>query len=185
MTSVSLVFEQAERTALLPLPLEHFACFHGAKRKVNRDGHVEVAKAYYSAPPEHVGREAWVRWDARLVRVFNHRLGDCSAVKRLSNSRCRFWTSIRSFGRSPTTGPWSRGRAIAHKIAHPWAKVFERHDWTKAAATALRLSSRILVEPWANEPRTTPCGGETGGGSNQLVGSVGRVFDGTPWTATS
>jgi hypothetical protein len=40
---------------------------------VSRDGHVEVAKAYYSAPPEYVGREVWVRWDARLVRIFNAR----------------------------------------------------------------------------------------------------------------
>jgi hypothetical protein len=40
---------------------------------VNRDGHVEVAKAYYSAPPEYLGREVWARWDARLVRIFNHR----------------------------------------------------------------------------------------------------------------
>lgn len=67
------VFEEAERAALLPLPLERFACFHEARRKVNRDGHVEVAKAYYSVPPEYLGREVWVRWDARLVRVFNHR----------------------------------------------------------------------------------------------------------------
>jgi hypothetical protein len=42
-------------------------------RKVNRDGHVEVAKAYYSLPPEYLGRTVWVRWDARLVRIFNHR----------------------------------------------------------------------------------------------------------------
>jgi hypothetical protein len=34
---------------------------------------VEVAKAYYSAPPEYLGREVWVRWDARLVRLFNSR----------------------------------------------------------------------------------------------------------------
>jgi transposase len=70
---VQQVFEQVERAALLPRPLERFACFHEAKRKVHRDGHVEVAKAYYSAPPEYLGREIWVRWDARLVRLFNQR----------------------------------------------------------------------------------------------------------------
>jgi transposase len=64
---------QEERPALLPLPRERFANFHEARRKVNRDGHVEVAKAYYSAPPEYLGREVWVRWDARLVRIFNGR----------------------------------------------------------------------------------------------------------------
>ena len=56
-----------------PLPTERFACFREAQRMVNRDGHVEVAKAYYSAPPEYLGRRVWVRWDARVVRIFNHR----------------------------------------------------------------------------------------------------------------
>ena len=64
---------QAERPALRPLPIERFACFHEAQRKVSRDGHVAVAKAYYSVPPEHLGRTVWVRWDARLVRIFNAR----------------------------------------------------------------------------------------------------------------
>jgi transposase len=67
------VFEEVERPALLPLPRSAFANFREAKRKVNRDGHVEVAKAYYSVPPEYLGREVWARWDARLVRIFNSR----------------------------------------------------------------------------------------------------------------
>ncbi len=67
------VFEEVERPALLPLPRERFANFKEAKRKVNRDGHIEVAKAYYSVPPEYLGREVWARWDARLVRIFNAR----------------------------------------------------------------------------------------------------------------
>jgi transposase len=70
---VGKVFAECERSALLPLPCELFANFHEAERKVNRDGHVEVAKAYYSAPPEYLGRTVWVRWDARLVRLFNQR----------------------------------------------------------------------------------------------------------------
>jgi transposase len=70
---VGKVFAEVERAALLPLPLERFALFHEAQRKVNRDGHVEVAKAYYSVPPEYLGRTVWARWDARLVRVFNQR----------------------------------------------------------------------------------------------------------------
>lgn len=45
--------------------------FHEARRSVNRDGHLEVDKAFYSAPAEYVGRRVWVRWDSRLVRVFN------------------------------------------------------------------------------------------------------------------
>jgi transposase len=64
---------EAERSALSPLPVARFACFQEARRKVNRDGHVEVDKAYYSAPPEYVGRKVWARWDSRVVRIFNGR----------------------------------------------------------------------------------------------------------------
>jgi transposase len=70
---VGKMFVEVERSALLPLPTERFPFFHEAKRVVNRDGHIEVAKAYYSVPPEYLAREVWARWDARLVRVFNHR----------------------------------------------------------------------------------------------------------------
>jgi hypothetical protein len=41
---------------------------------VHRDGHVAVEHAYYSVPPEYLAREVWVRWDARLVRIFNDRM---------------------------------------------------------------------------------------------------------------
>lgn len=47
--------------------------FHEARRTVSRDGHLEVDKAFYSAPPEYITRRVWVRWDARVVRVFNDR----------------------------------------------------------------------------------------------------------------
>jgi transposase len=71
---VGKLFHEVERSALLPLPLERFPFFHEGKRTVHRDGHVEVAKAYYSVPPEYLGHELWVRWDLRLVRIFNHRM---------------------------------------------------------------------------------------------------------------
>lgn len=67
------VFERVERSALLPLPAERFPSFQEQKRVVHRDAHVEVAKAYYSVPPEYMGRTVWVRWDGRMVRVFNAR----------------------------------------------------------------------------------------------------------------
>ncbi|MGD0778954.1 MAG: IS21 family transposase [Candidatus Solibacter sp.] len=70
---VEKLFEQVERRALLPLPVERFPFFHEAHRAVHRDGYLEVDKAYYSAPPEYVGHRLWVRWDSRLVRLFNHR----------------------------------------------------------------------------------------------------------------
>ncbi len=71
---VGKVFAEVERSALKPLPPERFPFFHEGQRSVNRDGHVEVAHAYYSAPPEYLGRRVWVRWDGRVVRIFNDRL---------------------------------------------------------------------------------------------------------------
>jgi len=84
---VGKVFREVERPALSPLPRERFPFFHEARRTVNRDGHVEVAKAYYSAPPEYLGRRVWVRWDARLVRLFNHRLEQISVHVRQQPGR--------------------------------------------------------------------------------------------------
>ena len=70
---VGQVFAEVERPALQPLPRERFPFFHEARRVVHRDGHVAVAKAYYSVPPEYLGHTVWARWDSRLVRIFNHR----------------------------------------------------------------------------------------------------------------
>ncbi len=70
---VKKCFEEAERPALLPLPMERFLFFHEGRRTVNRDGHIEVDRAYYSAPPEYLGCSVWARWDSRTVRIFNHR----------------------------------------------------------------------------------------------------------------
>lgn len=64
-------FEEVEQGALLALPRDRFPQFREGRRAVHRDGHLEVDKAFYSAPPEYIGRRVWVRWDARLVRVFN------------------------------------------------------------------------------------------------------------------
>ena len=70
---VGKVFEEVERPALLPLPLGRFPFFHEAERIVNRDGHVEVDRGFYSAPPEYLRRKVWVRWDSRMVRIFDRR----------------------------------------------------------------------------------------------------------------
>ena len=63
-----LSLPQAESAALPP---DRFPIFEEAKRGVNRDGHVEVAKAYYSVPPDYLGHTLWVRWDPRVVRIFD------------------------------------------------------------------------------------------------------------------
>jgi hypothetical protein len=71
---VGRIFTTVEQAALLPLPASVFPVFSEAPRQVHLDGHIEVAKTYYSVPPEYVRRQVWVRWDLRLVRIFNSRM---------------------------------------------------------------------------------------------------------------
>ena len=68
---VGKAFREVEKPQLLKLPLNRFPCFEEARRRVHRDGHIEVEKGYYSVPPEYTGREVWARWDGHLVRIFN------------------------------------------------------------------------------------------------------------------
>lgn len=70
---VGKVFNEVERAKLLPLPAGLFPVFEEAPRMVHGDGYVELQRAYYSVPPEYVGRQVWVRWESRLLRVFNQR----------------------------------------------------------------------------------------------------------------
>ncbi len=86
---VSKLFEEMERPALLPLPLERFPFFHEGERIVNRDGHIEVDKSFYSAPPEYLGRKVWARWDARLVRIFDHRFQQIAVHVKVEPGRFR------------------------------------------------------------------------------------------------
>jgi len=70
---IGKVFNEVERAKLLSLPAGLFPVFEEAPRTVHRDGYVELQRAYYSVPPEYVGRQVWVRWESRLLRVFNQR----------------------------------------------------------------------------------------------------------------
>jgi transposase len=84
---VGKCFEEVERAALLPLPANRFPSFQESKRKVNRDGHVEVARAYYSVPPEYLGRTVWARWDSRLVRIFDTQMRQITEHVRVEPGR--------------------------------------------------------------------------------------------------
>jgi transposase len=49
---VGHLFATIEQAALWPLPAAVFPVFSEAPRQVHLDGHIEVAKTYYSVPPE-------------------------------------------------------------------------------------------------------------------------------------
>lgn len=132
---VGKVFTEVERATLLPLPIERFACFQEAQRKVNRDGHVEVAKAYYSAPPEYVGRHVWARWDGHVVRLFNQQLQQIAihaqrepgrfatddrhiaAEKRGGLERGTTWWLRQARCIGPEAGRWSQAMLASRGIA--------------------------------------------------------------------
>jgi transposase len=70
---VGQLFESVERAALGPLPQQRFPFYEEGKRRVSRDGHIEVKRSFYSAPLEYLGCEVWVRWNSQVVRILNHR----------------------------------------------------------------------------------------------------------------
>ena len=80
-------FAEVERGALVPLPLGLFPSFHEGRRIVHRDGHVEVKRAYYAVPPEYRDRDVWVRWDSRLVSIYNDRMEKIAVHLRMEPGR--------------------------------------------------------------------------------------------------
>jgi transposase len=67
-------FAEQEKSVLKPLADSLFPCYREGQRQVHRDSFVEVDRAYYHVPCEYISRVVWVRWDARMVRVFNARM---------------------------------------------------------------------------------------------------------------
>ena len=149
---VNLVFEQAERAALLPLPLERFPCFHEGKRKVNRDGHVEVAKAYYSAPTEYLGHEVWVRWDARLVRLFNHRFEQIAVHTR--HEPGRFSTQPLHIAPEKISGLERGASYLLHKVSvvGPFTQ-----QWSEAVVNARGIEGTRVLQGLLSLTKKHPC----------------------------
>lgn len=118
-----------ERPHLLALPNSLFPSFQEARRSVHRDGYVEVAKAYYEAPPELIGRQVWARWDGRCVRLFNERMEQVRIHARLQPGR--FSSSLGTGGLSTPVR-----HACNHWVAQ--ASVLGEHcgHWAQAAADA-------------------------------------------------
>ena len=120
-------FAEVERAALLPLPLSPFPSFREGRRTVHRDGHVEVERAYYAVPPEYLARQVWVRWDGRLVRIFNERMEPIAVHARQEPGR--FSTPRRIIASEKISGvergaAWLLGRVTTRLGPHStsWAE---------------------------------------------------------------
>lgn len=138
---VGKVFEEVERAALRPLPRERFPVFQEAQRIVSRDGHVEVAKAFYSVPPEYLTRTVWVRWDARLVRIFNSRFEQIAVHVR--HEQGRFSTHGQHIAREKISG---LERGTEHLLSRVALVGRHTQQWASAMVTARGVEgTRVLM----------------------------------------
>jgi transposase len=138
---VAKLFRESERGALLTLPPDRFPSFHEGRRAVHRDGHVEVDKAYYSVPPEYVSRRLWVRWDSRLVRVFNDRWEQVAVHAKAEPGRFR--TSAEHIPKEKVSSVERGGNALLRQVESigPHAR-----DWGRAMLQARGVEGvRVLV----------------------------------------
>lgn len=70
------MFEQ-ERPALQPLPTTCFEYYNVLERRVHLDAHIEVAGAYYSAPPRYMGRKVIVHAGRLWLRIIDEKTKQC------------------------------------------------------------------------------------------------------------
>lgn len=66
-------FIELEQLALQPLPARAYEYAEWKRAKVHLDYHIEVERAYYSVPYQHIGHRVEVRLSASRVEVFKDR----------------------------------------------------------------------------------------------------------------
>jgi len=123
---VKKLFEDQERSVLLPLPSNFFPFFQEGERSVHWDGHIEVEKAYYSVPPEYSGLKVEVRYDSKLIRIYNHRMEQIAVHCRLEPGH--FSTDPKHIHKAKIAGV-ERGAQYHFRRAQfigPWS-----HLWAK------------------------------------------------------
>lgn len=106
---------ELERPALHSLPAMLFPCFQEGRRRVHRDSFVEVEKAYYEVPEEYIGRDVWVRWDSRTVKVSNDKMEQIAIHARSEKGKFAYSENTTSRGRLcgvEHTAAWLIKRAI-------------------------------------------------------------------------
>jgi len=136
-------YEETDKKALQPLAAEPFPIFQRGTRTVHPDGHVEVGDAFYPVPHHLLGAELEVRWDARMVRVFQ---GETPVAV---HARVRAGDFARQPGGS--SEPSSSQRAYVGKLLAHCSRIGPGlHQWAEAAyvergVRALRLIQGALA----------------------------------------
>ena len=132
---VAAMFEE-ERAHLQALPASLFPAYQEARRMVHQDGFVEVAKSYYEAPVEWIGRKVWVQWDGRRVILLNDKQECLAAHARLEPGQFTRTRDVRGLdgGVAFNIQRWLRQAATLGSAASQWA----RQAVEKRGAEALR-----------------------------------------------
>ena len=129
-----------ERPALRSLPLEPFRYYEYGRRTVHLDGCVEVAAAYYSAPPGWIGRHVNVQWNGAQVRLLDPRTGQ---LLREHLRATRGWHRIADPDRPARTPRKTLALLAAAKRAGPAISVVcdHRHDGARGVRRILGVLS--------------------------------------------
>ena len=130
-----------ERPALGPLPLEPFRYYQYGHRTVHLDGCVEVASAYYSAPPGWIGRRVDVQWNGAHVRLLDPRTGQ---LLREYLRAPRGWQRIEDRDRPARTPPKTVALLAAAKRAGPAISTICDHIHRHDGAAAVRRILGVL-----------------------------------------
>jgi transposase len=119
---VAPMFEE-ERPHLQALPASLFPAYQEARRMVHQDGFVEVAKAYYEAPVEWIGRKVWVQWDGRRVILLNDKQECLATHARLEPGKFTRTRDVRGLdgGVAFNIQRWLRQAATLGSAASQWA----------------------------------------------------------------
>jgi len=154
---VAACFEE-ERPHLVPLPASLFPCYQEARRCVHRDSFVELERAFYEAPPELIGRQVWVRWDSRCVRIFNERMDQVAMHTRIEPGKFS-----RSLGAGGFSAPvrascsyWiSRAAVLGEQCGH-WAQAAVDSRGPEALRSIMALCG--LIKAHSSAVLNAACG---------------------------
>ena len=144
-----------ERPALGPLPLEPFRYYQYGRRTVHLDGCVEVASAYYSAPPGWIGRRVDVQWNDAHVRLLDPSTGQ---LLREHLRAPRGWHRIADPDRPARTPPKTLALLAAAKRAGSAISTLCDHIHGHDGAAGVRRILGVLslakkhVPPSSNRP---------------------------------
>jgi transposase len=86
-TSRRALFDEIERSALKPLPVEPYVYAEWKPCKVGFDYHVEVERHYYSVPHTLLRETVWVRIAVRTIEVFHRGARVATHIRSSSNRR--------------------------------------------------------------------------------------------------